>query len=73
MLNVVNKQLLDLIASNGGDIAQADIAPAVGISPSSVTRNVKWLGKEHRLPHRAGLQWVVQYQLPKAKVKIGEL
>ena len=56
-----------LIASNGGDMAQADIAPAVGISPSSVTRNVKWLGKKHRLPHRAGLQWVVQYQLPKAK------
>ena len=46
---------------------QADIAPATGLSESSVSRNVQWLGKKHRLPHRAGLQWVVQYQCPEEK------
>ena len=56
-----------LIASNGGDMAQSDIAPATGLSPSSVSRNVQWLGRKHRLPHRAGLQWVVQYQCPEGK------
>ena len=54
-----------LIASNGGDMAQADIPDALGLSPSSVSRNLSWLGPRNVLKRRAGLRWIEIYQCPK--------
>ena len=54
-----------LIASNGGDMAQADIPVALGLSPSSVSRNLSWLGPRNVLKRRASLRWIEIYQCPK--------
>ena len=54
-----------LIASKGGDMAQAEIAYALGLSPSSVSRNLSWLGPRNVLKRRAGLRWIEIYQCPK--------
>lgn len=45
------------IASHDG-CRQEDVIKATGISPSSVSRNVSWLGSHHRLEHRQGLKVV---------------
>ena len=54
-----------LIASKGGDMAQVDIAPALGLSASSVSRNLSWLGPLNKLKRRSGLRWIEIYQCPK--------
>ena len=54
-----------MIASNGGDMSQADIPDALGLSPSSVSRNLSWLGPRNVLKWRAGLRWIEIYQCPK--------
>ena len=54
-----------LIASNGGDMAQADIPDVLGLSPTSVSRNLSWLGPRNVLKRRAGLRWIERYQCPK--------
>lgn len=54
-----------LIANNGGDMAQADIAPALGLSTSAVSRNLSWLGPRNVLKRRSGLRWIEIYQCPK--------
>ena len=37
---------------------QEDLIKATGMSPSSVSRCVSWLGAQHRLEHRSGLRVV---------------
>lgn len=51
------------IAAHNG-CKQADVAKAVGMSPSSVSRCITWLGPKHRLEHRSGLQLVKREQDP---------
>lgn len=45
------------IASHDG-CRQEDLIQATQLSPSSVSRNVSWLGAHHRLEHRSGLRLV---------------
>lgn len=45
------------VASHDG-CRQEDVIRGTGISPSSVSRNVSWLGSHHRLEHRQGLRVV---------------
>ena len=54
-----------LIASKGGDMAQNDIAPVLGLSASSVSRNLSWLGPRNKLKRRSGLRWIEIYECPK--------
>ena len=51
------------IAAHNG-CRQGDVAKAVGMSASSVSRCVTWLGPKHRLEHRSGLQLVKREQDP---------
>ena len=51
------------IASHEG-CKQEDLIKAVSISASSVSRSVTWLGPQHRLEHRSGLQLVMRKQDP---------
>jgi|14_taG_2_1085336.scaffolds.fasta_scaffold23356_3 DNA-binding MarR family transcriptional regulator len=41
-----------------------DLATATGLSSSSVTRNVQWLGEQHRLEDREGLKLIRREQDP---------
>ena len=45
------------IAAHDG-CKQEDVAKAINMSPSSVSRCVTWLGPQHRLEHRSGLKLV---------------
>lgn len=45
------------IASHNG-CRQEDLKKACSISPGAVSRNVTWLGPQHRLKHRSGLKLV---------------
>lgn len=45
------------IASHNG-CRQGDLVEATSMSPSSVSRNVTWLGPRHRLEHRSGLKLI---------------
>lgn len=45
------------IAAHDG-CRQEELIRATGLSPSSVSRNVSWLGAHHRLEHRSGLRLV---------------
>ena len=45
------------IASHDGCL-QEEVIQATQLSPSSVSRNVSWLGAYHRLEHRSGLRLV---------------
>ncbi len=45
------------VASNDGCL-QEDLPKATGLAPSSVSRNISWLGDKHRLDHREGLKMV---------------
>lgn len=51
-----------IAAHNGCN--QQDVAKAVGMSPSSVSRCITWLGPQHRLEHRSGLKLVRREQDP---------
>ena len=51
------------IAAHNG-CKQEEVAKAVGMSPSSVSRCITWLGPKHRLEHRSGLQLVKREQDP---------
>lgn len=51
------------IASHNGGKQEA-VAKAVGMSPSSVSRCITWLGPKHRLEHRSGLNLVRREQDP---------
>mgnify|MGYP006246230597 CR=1 FL=1 len=51
------------IAAHNG-CKQEDVAKACCIAPSSVSRNVTWLGPRHRLDHRHGLRLVRREQDP---------
>ena len=46
-------------------MAQVDIAPALGLSASSVSRNLSWLGPLNKLKRRSGLRWIEINQCPK--------
>ncbi len=50
-------QVFFWIAAHNG-CKQEDLVKACGLSPSSVSRNVTWLGPQHRLEHRSGLRLV---------------
>ncbi len=52
-----------IAAHNGCN--QSEVAKAVGMSPSSVSRCVTWLGPKHRLEHRSGLLSIRREQDPK--------
>ena len=51
-----------IAAHNGCD--QSDVAKAVGMSTSSVSRCITWLGPQHRLEHRSGLKLVRREEHP---------
>ena len=53
-----------LFIASQGDVAQADIITATGISKSATSRNVSWLGPRNKLKRRDGLKWVRIYQDP---------
>jgi DNA-binding MarR family transcriptional regulator len=56
---------LAIASSTGQDIRQGDIADITGMSPSSISRNVSWLGPRNTLKRRDGLRWVEIYEDPK--------
>ena len=41
-----------------------DLATATGLSSASVTRNIQWLGEQHRIDERSGLKLVRREQDP---------
>jgi len=43
---------------------QQDVVKAVGMSSSSVSRCVTWLGPKHRLEHRSGLKLIRREEHP---------
>ena len=45
------------IAAHNG-CKQEEVIKGCGLSPSSVSRNVTWLGPQHRFEHRSGLKLV---------------
>lgn len=45
------------VASHDGCL-QEDVVSFTKLSPSSVSRNISWLGSHHRLEHRQGLKLV---------------
>ena len=47
-----------------GTSRQGDIAAITGISPSSVSRNISWLGPRNKLKRRSGLRWIEIYPDP---------
>jgi DNA-binding MarR family transcriptional regulator len=51
------------IAAHDG-CKQEEVSKAVNIAPSTVSRNVTWLGPRHRLEHRHGLRLVRREQDP---------
>ena len=51
-----------IAAHNGCN--QSKVAKAVGMSASSVSRCITWLGPKHRLEHRSGLLLVRREQDP---------
>lgn len=46
------------------DVRQGDLVEAVGLSPSSVSRCIHWLGPRNTLKRRSGLRWVDIYPDP---------
>ena len=54
--------LIGMHGSKG--MAQADIAPVLGLSASSVSRNLSWLGPKNKLKRRSGLKWIEIFQCP---------
>ena len=57
------RSVSSIAAHNGCN--QSEVAKAVGMSPSSVSRCVTWLGPKHRLEHRSGLLLIRREQDPK--------
>ena len=57
-------QSIFLCIASKGDMRQGDIAEITGMSPSSVSRNVSWLGPRNKLKRRDGLKWVEIYEDP---------
>ena len=53
-----------LFIATKGDCKQSEVAPALGLSESSASRNISWLGPENKLKRRSGLNWVVRYEDP---------
>ena len=53
-----------LYIASRGDVRQAEISIATGISKSATSRNVSWLGPRNKLKRRDGLKWVTVYQDP---------
>ena len=51
------------IAAHDG-CKQEEVARAISVAQSTVSRNVSWLGTEHRLKHRQGLRLVKRVQDP---------
>ena len=51
------------IAAHDG-CKQEEVARAISVAQSTVSRNVSWLGAEHRLEHRHGLRLVKRVQDP---------
>ena len=45
------------VAAHNG-CKQEEVIKGCGLSPSSVSRNITWLGPQHRLEHRSGLKLV---------------
>ena len=58
-------QSIFLCIASQGDMRQGDVAEITGMSPSSVSRNISWLGPRNTLKRRDGLRWVEIYEDPK--------
>lgn len=58
-------QSIFLYIAYKGDVGQEDIIDGTGMSKSSVSRNVSWLGPVNKLKRRSGLRWVEIYQDPR--------
>ena len=58
-------QSIFLYIATKQDVGQEEIGGAVGISESSVSRNVSWLGPVNKLKRRSGLRWVEIYSDPR--------
>lgn len=57
-------QSIFLCIASHGDMRQGDIAEITGMSPSSVSRNISWLGPRNVLKRRDGLRWIESYTDP---------
>jgi DNA-binding MarR family transcriptional regulator len=55
---------LAIASAKNQDIRQGDLEDICGMSPSSVSRNVSWLGPRNKLKRRDGLKWVEIYEDP---------
>ena len=53
-----------LAIATKGDMRQGDLSAMTGLSKSSVSRNVSWLGPRNALKRRDGLRWIEIYQDP---------
>ena len=55
---------LAVASAKNQDIRQGDLQDICGLAPSSVSRNVSWLGPRNVLKRRDGLKWVEVYEDP---------
>ena len=57
-------QSIFLCIASRGDMRQGDIVEITGMSASSVSRNISWLGPRNKLKRRDGLRWIEIYEDP---------
>ena len=60
----VQSVFLAIASSKNQDLRQGDLQEICGMSASSVSRNVSWLGPRNKLKRRDGLKWVEIYEDP---------
>ena len=51
-----------IIAAKDGELNQKAIGKEIGMSASSVSRNVSWLGPRNNLKRRSGLGWIETFK-----------
>tara|TARA_B100000674_G_scaffold268869_1_gene221995 strand:+ start:184 stop:516 length:333 start_codon:yes stop_codon:yes gene_type:complete len=55
---------LAVASARNQDLRQGDLQEICGMSASSVSRNISWLGPRNKLKRRDGLRWVEIYEDP---------
>ena len=60
----VQSIFLAIASAKNQDMRQGDLQEICGMSASSVSRNISWLGPRNKLKRRAGLRWVEIYEDP---------
>ena len=56
---------LAVASARNQDLRQGDLQEICGMSASSVSRNISWLGPRNKLKRRDGLRWIEIYEAPK--------